>query len=74
MGAPLQVTLTRLLREAQPDRSLIEPTGVGHPVRVLDTLRGQRLAEVLDVRATVCLGDPRRLDDERVMSDSTFQD
>ena len=74
MGAPLQVTLARLLREAQPDRLLIEPTGVGHPARVLDTLRGEGLAEALDVRATVCLVDPRRLDDERVMSDSTFQD
>ncbi|QIT55144.1 GTP-binding protein [Aquisalimonas sp. 2447] len=74
MGAPLQVTLTRLLREALPDRLLIEPTGVGHPARVLDTLRGEGLAEALDVRATVCLVDPRRLDDEWVTSDSTFQD
>lgn len=74
LGAPLRVTLARLLREARPDRLLIEPTGVGHPARVLDTLRGEGLAEALDVRATVCLVDPRRLDDARVMNNGTFQD
>lgn len=74
MGAPLQVTIARLLREARPDRLLIEPTGVGHPARVLDTLRGDSLREALDVRATVCLVDPRRLAEERVMTSEVFRD
>lgn len=74
LGAPLKVTLTRLVREARPDRLLIEPTGVGHPARVLDALRGEDLASALDVRATVCLVDPRRLDDERVTTSEVFRD
>lgn len=74
LGAPLKVTLTRLVREARPDRLLIEPTGVGHPARVLDALRSEDLSTALDVRATVCLVDPRRLDDERVMASEVFRD
>ncbi|MFV8834258.1 GTP-binding protein [Aquisalimonas sp.] len=74
MGAPLEVTLARLLREARPDRLLIEPTGVGHPARVLDTLRGDGLGEALDVRATVCLVDPRRLAEDKVMASEVFRD
>lgn len=74
LGAPLKVTLTRLLREARPDRLLIEPTGVGHPARVLDALRGGDLAPALDVRATVCLVDPHQLADERITGREVFQD
>ena len=49
---PLQVALSQLLARARPDRVLIEPTGLGHPARVLETVRGfepqQVLAFVLD--------------------------
>lgn len=74
LGAPLKVTLTRLLRQARPDRLLIEPTGVGHPARVLDSLRSGDLAPALDVRATVCLVDPRQLADERITGRDVFRD
>lgn len=74
LGAPLKVTLTRLLRRARPDRLLIEPTGVGHPARVLDTLRGGDLAPALDLHATVCLVDPRQLTDERITGREVFRD
>lgn len=74
LGAPLKVTLTRLLREARPDRLLIEPTGLGHPARVLDSLRGGDLGAAVEVRATVCLIDPRQLSDERITNREVFQD
>ena len=38
-GAPFQVGLGRLLRKAKPDRLLIEPSGLGHPVQLLAQLR-----------------------------------
>lgn len=74
LGAPLRVTLTRLLRRRGLDRLLIEPTGVGHPARVLDTLRGDGLREAIDLRATLCLVDPQRLDDPRARTHPVFRD
>ncbi|MCW9018042.1 MAG: hypothetical protein OQJ89_13815, partial [Kangiellaceae bacterium] len=35
---PMQIALNRLLAYAKPDRLLIEPTGLGHPLEVLDVL------------------------------------
>lgn len=37
-GAPFQVGLARLLRQSKPDRLLIEPSGLGHPVELLRQL------------------------------------
>jgi len=34
-GLPMQIALNQLLQRAKPDRLLIEPTGLGHPVEVL---------------------------------------
>jgi G3E family GTPase len=51
------VALHLLLVEANPDRLLIEASGLGHPERLLETLR-LNYADRLDVRATVNLVDP----------------
>jgi G3E family GTPase len=53
----LQVALHFLLLDAKPERLVIETTGLGHPARLLDTLR-RDYRDRLDVRATVCLVDP----------------
>ena len=39
-GLPLQIALNLLIKKANPERILIEPTGVGHHKKVLDTLTG----------------------------------
>ncbi len=66
--------LNRLIRRHRPDRILIEPSGLGHPARVLDTLSGPLYAGVLEVRATVCLMDARHLDSARHREHPSFQD
>jgi len=53
----LPVALHFLLQEMTPDRLLIETSGLGHPARLLDTLR-QNYADRLEVRATVGLVTP----------------
>jgi len=73
-GAPLQVGINQLLRSARPDRLLIEPSGVGHPHRVLQTLQGGSFRSVLDLRAAICLVDPRNLADERYTGNENFTD
>lgn len=37
-GVPFQVGLSRLLRQAKPDRLLIEPSGLGHPAELFAQL------------------------------------
>lgn len=70
---PLQVALSQLLSRARPTRVLIEPTGLGHPARLLDSLREAHWREALDVRATLTLVDPRELADARVLEHETFR-
>lgn len=60
LGAPFDRTLERLLRRERPDRLLIEPTGLGHPARVLQTLREGRAARSIRLGATITLVDPRQ--------------
>ncbi|MBS3954131.1 MAG: GTP-binding protein [Methylomicrobium sp.] len=74
VGLPFQVAVNRLLTEVKPDRLLIEPTGLGHPKRVLDMLAGGYFRTVLDVRASICLVDPRKLSDSRYTSHENFVD
>jgi G3E family GTPase len=70
---PLQVALSQLLSRAKPSRVLIEPTGLGHPARVLDALREPHWRAVLDVGATLTLVDARELADPRVLAHETFR-
>ncbi|MHA7833736.1 MAG: CobW family GTP-binding protein [Algiphilus sp.] len=63
----LQVELNRLLREARPHRLLVEPTGLGHPMELLQFFQGGNYREVLSPRATVCLLDARRLSEQKFL-------
>ncbi|MBC25619.1 MAG: cobalamin biosynthesis protein P47K [Rhodospirillaceae bacterium] len=68
------VALTDLIRRQRPDRILIEPTGLGHPAGVLDLLRRSEQAGQIDLRATLCLVDPRRVNELSVGESEVFQD
>jgi G3E family GTPase len=74
VGLPFQVAVNRLLAEVKPDRLLIEPTGLGHPKRVLDMLTKDFFRSVLDVQACICLLDPRKLKDSRYTNHENFVD
>ncbi len=73
-GAPMQAAVTRLLRDARPQRLLIEPSGIGHPRQLLRMLEQPPYRGVLDLRACLCLVDPRVLDDERYTGHPVFND
>ncbi|WP_428241441.1 CobW family GTP-binding protein [Gynuella sp.] len=72
-GLPMQVALNQLIRQARPDRLLIEPTGLGHPREILATLQGRHYTDVLDIRATLTLVDARRIADSRYTSHEIFR-
>lgn len=73
-GVPLQIAVNRILAETKPQRLLIEPSGLGHPKRVLDTLQGEYFKQALSLKATICLLDPRNLYDERYTTHENFID
>ena len=73
-GLPMQVGLNTLLRQGKPDRLLIEPTGLGHPKQILDMLTAPVYEPWIDLRATLCLLDPRQLLDEKSVNNENFRD
>ena len=73
-GLPMQVGLNTLLRQGKPDRLLIEPTGLGHPKQILDLLTAPVYEPWLELRATLCLLDPRQLLDEKTINNDNFRD
>jgi len=73
-GLPMQVGLNMLLKQAKPDRLLIEPTGLGHPKQILDMLSSAVYQPWIDLRATLCLLDPRQLSDQKIKENENFRD
>ena len=72
-GLPMQIALSQLLRRAQPHRLLIEPTGLGHPVEVLQALSADYNRDVLSIHKTLTLMDARNLSDARYTTHETFR-
>lgn len=72
--APIEFTLTELIQQTDPDRVLIEPTGLGHPAKILETLRGPWFRGVIDLRATICLADAADFSNPRVTNEAVFRD
>jgi G3E family GTPase len=69
----LPVALHFLLLDAKPERLIIETTGLGHPARLLDTLRAN-YRDRLDLRATLCLVDPADFARPEMKSNPVFLD
>jgi len=73
-GLPMQIGLNMLISREKPDRLLIEPTGLGHPSKILETLTGEFYRDSLRLSSSLCLIDPRRLSEERVLNNVHFND
>lgn len=69
-GVPFQVGLSRLLRKAKADRLLIEPSGLGHPLQLLEQLRAPPWCGVLAVQAPVLVLDAMALADGQPLPES----
>ena len=74
VALPFQISINRLLKKVRPDRLIIEPTGLGHPKKVLDMLVNGSFKTVLDVRSSICLVDPEKLKDVRYTTNENFID
>ncbi|NPU90400.1 MAG: GTP-binding protein [Gammaproteobacteria bacterium] len=71
-GLPTKIALNKLIVEARPHRILIEPTGLAHPTNIIAMLEGEDFSDVLDLRATLTLVDPRVLTDSRYTANENF--
>lgn len=71
-GLPMQIALNQLVQRARPHRLLIEPTGLGHPVEVLQALAKDYNRDMLSLGRTMTLVDARNLSDARYSSHTTF--
>ncbi|GAM74988.1 putative metal chaperone [Vibrio ishigakensis] len=71
-GVPTSVAITALLRE-NPDRLIIEPTGLGHPKQIMATLSSAQFSPYIEIRTTLTLSDARYYEDEKYTSNSNFK-
>ena len=71
-GLPMQIALNQLLTRAKPHRLLIEPTGLGHPIEVLEALTADYYQDVLSIQKIITLVDARKLTDSRYTEHATF--
>ncbi|WP_089603685.1 CobW family GTP-binding protein [Acinetobacter piscicola] len=71
---PMQIALSRLIQEKQPDRLFIEPTGLGHPAQLLEQLTEPHWQSQIDMRALVTVVDGSRLHDEAWIQQELYQD
>lgn len=71
-GLPFQIALNQLIGRTQPDRLLIEPTGLGHPREILSQLQAPHLAGLMQLYSTLTLVDARKLSDSRYRSNPLF--
>ncbi len=69
-GAPFQVGLGRLLRKARPDRLLIEPSGLGHPVQLIKQLHEAPWIGVLAIQPSVMVLDAQALAQGKTLPDT----
>ncbi|MBF8724711.1 CobW family GTP-binding protein [Pseudomonas putida] len=60
-GVPFQVGLGRLLRQCKPHRLFIEPSGLGHPLQLLDQLAQVPWHDVLTVQPLIVVATPASL-------------
>lgn len=69
-GAPFQIGLGRLLRKARPDRLLIEPSGLGHPVQLIKQLHEAPWIGVLSIQRSVMVLDAQALAQGKELPDT----
>ena len=73
-GVPFQIGLNTLLQQTKPDRLFIEPSGLGHPSQIINSLTAKHYQHVLQLGASFCVVDPRQWREPRYQEHATYQD
>lgn len=59
-GPQMGVTVQKMLRDAKPDRLMIEASGLAHAASVIDELKAKPLDGLLEIGAVFTVVDPRQ--------------
>lgn len=73
-SAAFQKGLNQLIRQYNPDRIFIEPSGLGHPKQIIQKLRGDEYRDVLLLSGVFCVLDARTLRDKRYTTHDIYKD
>jgi len=71
-GLPMHMALNLLLAHARPQRLLIEPTGLGHPLEVLQSLSSGYYRDSLSIQKIITLVDARHLTENRYIKHEAY--
>ena len=73
-GPQLPVTVTRLLRDYEPDRLFIETSGLAHLATLVDQLKRPPLGNALAMQAVITLVDVRQFFDSQYRDHPVYRD
>ena len=71
-GLLMEMALSQIFFLGEPDRLIIEPTGLGHPAEVLGVLATDHYQRLLELRTTVALVDARAINEAQHRSHPSF--
>lgn len=71
-GLAFRVTLNQLIKEHQPDRIFIEPSGAGHLSNIKQLLQGPFYLPVLDLAPILCLLSMKQLEDKKYYKNDNY--
>ena len=70
----LRTAIVALLRQAQPERLLIEASAAAHPASIMKVLHEPGLAASVVLQRTVCMVDPAQLVDPRYTDSELYRE
>ncbi|WP_315360439.1 GTP-binding protein [Neisseria bacilliformis] len=73
-GAQMGATVQKMLRDAQPDRLMIEASGLAHAASVIDELKAKPLGDLLEIAAVFTVVDPRQFINPDYANQALYKD
>ena len=73
-GAQMGATVQKMLRDVQPDRLMIEASGLAHAASVIDELKAKPLGDLLEIAAVFTVVDPRQFINPDYANQALYKD
>ncbi len=70
---PFQITLNKIIRFEKPQRLFIEPSGLGHPDKIIQLLKQDQYKDILSLQPVLTLIDMRHLSIDKYRRHDIYQ-